>query len=147
MWRKGSQAQVLFRLRENLPHYRGERFNATALRTTIKGKNPQLTDDAKKILAWTAIEAEAMNDYWIDTDHLLLGILCEPRSLAAQHLSQVGITLKNVRAVVIRHGRSRSGRPMWLNWLLFRWRERKRKMPKQERVEDQKHKARPDADR
>ena len=40
-------------------------------------KGPLLADDAKKALARTGWEADAMNDYWIDTEHLLLGILGE----------------------------------------------------------------------
>ena len=107
MWRKGSRAQLLFGLRDKLPNYGGQRFKARALHGTINGKNPQLTNDCKKILAWAAIEAEALNDYWIDTDDLLLGILCEPKSLAAQHLGQAGITLESARELV-QGGRARS---------------------------------------
>jgi ATP-dependent Clp protease ATP-binding subunit ClpC len=124
MWRKGSRAQLLFRLRDKLPSYGGPRFKAAALQTTINGTNPQLTDAAKKILAWAAMEAEALNDYWIDTDHLLLGILCEPESLAAQQLGQAGITLESARNLV-QGERTRSKRPVWLNLIFSRWRERK----------------------
>jgi ATP-dependent Clp protease ATP-binding subunit ClpA len=127
MWRKGSRAQMLFRLRERLPSYSGQRFKAAALQTTINGKNPQLTNDAKKILAWTAMEADAMNEYWVDTDHLLLGILCESASLAAQHLAQARITLENARAVVMQHSRSQSKGPLSLvNWMNPGWRAWKR---------------------
>ncbi len=41
-----------------------------------------------------------MGDYWIDTEHLLLGILAEPSSLAAQHLAKAGIYLESARRVV-----------------------------------------------
>jgi len=35
--------------------------------------NPQLTVDAKQILRRTHWEADFARDYWIDTEHLLLG--------------------------------------------------------------------------
>jgi ATP-dependent Clp protease ATP-binding subunit ClpA len=68
---------------------------------------PPLTDEVKKILARTAMEADAMRDYWIDAEHLLLGILAEPNCTAARNLAKAGITLKSARRVVIENKASR----------------------------------------
>jgi hypothetical protein len=77
------------------------------------------------------MEADAMGDAWIDTDHLLLGILAEPGSLPAQHLAKAGITLEDARHVVMEN---RSSRPDYgpvtppgasqslLDWLMSKWR-------------------------
>jgi ATP-dependent Clp protease ATP-binding subunit ClpA len=63
-------------------------------------EGPQLTNDSKKILARAAMEADALRDYWIDTKHLLLGILAEPTCLAVQHLAKASIRLKIARRLV-----------------------------------------------
>jgi ATP-dependent Clp protease ATP-binding subunit ClpA len=90
MWGDDSRAQVLFRLREIFPMYRGcpHKFTDLKLATSVQG--PPLWDDAKKVVARAAREANAMRDYWIDTEYLLLGILAEPACLAAQHLAKTG---------------------------------------------------------
>jgi len=106
MWPNPSRAQVLFRLREKFPQYRG-RPQHSLLITTLK-KELHLTHEGKKILAWSAMEADAMGDVWVDTDHLLLGILREFECQAAQQLTAAGLTLENARAVVMEN---RSSRP------------------------------------
>ena len=55
----------------------------------------------QKILAYSAMEANAMGDAWFDTDHLLLGTLCESNCQAAQQLNAAGLTLENARSVVM----------------------------------------------
>jgi ATP-dependent Clp protease ATP-binding subunit ClpA len=131
LWPDKSRAQVLFHLRERLPQYlrRPRRSLLTARQDLL------LTIDAKRILARTAMEADAMGDAWVDTDHLLLGILAEPGCLAAQHLVKAGITLQNARPVVMEN---RSSRPDYgpviplgqsqspLDWLKSKWRQMKR---------------------
>jgi hypothetical protein len=61
MWPDLSRAQALFRLREKFPQY-GKFPRGAVLRSTINHGNLVLTDEAKKILAWSAIEADAMGD-------------------------------------------------------------------------------------
>ena len=68
--------------------------------------NPQLTDDAKRILARTQWEADAARDYWIDTEHLLLGILGEKACPAEQYLTRAS-TLKSARRLVAENKVSR----------------------------------------
>jgi ATP-dependent Clp protease ATP-binding subunit ClpC len=57
-----------------------------------------LSNECKRILAYTAEEAERLGSRAITFIHLLLGILRESNSKAAQALSAQGITLDRVRA-------------------------------------------------
>ncbi len=107
MWLDTFRAQVLFRLREKFPQYTG-RLHRSLLIATLKSQDLPLIDEAKKILVRAAMEADAMGDVWIDTDHLLLGVLCESDCHAAQQLTAAGLTLENARPVVTE---SRSSRP------------------------------------
>jgi len=106
MWPDTSRAQVLFRLREKFPQYR--RSSRSLLVATWKSQDFRLTDEVKKILYYSSKEADAMGDAWVDTDHLLLGILCEASSHAAELLVEAGITLENARLKVLEN---RSSRP------------------------------------
>jgi hypothetical protein len=90
MWKPESHAQVLFRLREVFPLHGGCPWKFASLETAPQS-NPLFTDDAKRILARTVWEADAARDYWIDTEHLLLGILGEKTCLAAQYLTRAGL--------------------------------------------------------
>jgi len=107
MWPDTSRAQVLFGLREKFPQHR-RRSQNSLLYATSKVQDLRLTDEIKRILALAAMEADAMGDTWVDTDHLLLGTLCEPDCQAAQQLKAAGITVENVRPVVMEN---RSSRP------------------------------------
>jgi ATP-dependent Clp protease ATP-binding subunit ClpA len=133
MWKSESRAEVLFRLREIFPLNCGCPWKFTSLESAPKS-NPQLTDDSKRILNRTAWEADAARDYWIDTEHLLLGILGEKTCLAAQHLAKADVTLKSARRVIAENKGSRPDYgpvpPSWgiqSPWerLLFKWQSRK----------------------
>jgi ATP-dependent Clp protease ATP-binding subunit ClpA len=133
MWKSESRAEMLFRLREIFPLHCGCPWKFTSLESAPKS-NPQLTDDAKRILARTAWEADAARDYWIDTEHLLLGILGEKTCLAAQHLAKADVTLKSARRVIAENKGSRPDygpvSPWWgpqSPWerLWFKWQSRK----------------------
>lgn len=133
MWESDSRAHKLFHLRETFPLYHGCPWKFASLEAAPQS-NPQLTDDAKRILARTQWEADAARDYWIDTEHLLLGILGEKACPAAQHLIKAGLTLKSARRVVVENKASRPDygpvSPWWglqspFERLLFKWRSRK----------------------
>jgi hypothetical protein len=77
------------------------------------------------------MEADAMGDYWIETEHLVMGILADPGSVAAQHLVMASITLEDARRVVMENKPSRSlygpevrpgEKPSPLERLVFRYR-------------------------
>ena len=82
---------------------------------------PSLTIDAKRVLAYAEEEATRANDYWIDSDHLVLGIVREGSSAAAIRLREAGIVIELAREVVKRNCVSRAQygpAPIW--WPLER---------------------------
>lgn len=56
-----------------------------------------LSHESKRALAFAAEESERMNHGHIDTAHLLVGLLREEKSFAAQLLHKQGLTLDSVR--------------------------------------------------
>ncbi len=56
-----------------------------------------LSNECKRILAYSAEEAERLNQRHIGTEHLLLGILREQNCVAAQVLDQIGLKLQALR--------------------------------------------------
>ena len=127
-----SRANTLFGLREYFPLYCGcpSKF---ASADEVPRYAPILTNESKRILAWTAREAGSLGDYWIDTEHLVLGILHEPRSMAARFLARTELTLDSARSTVVKNKNSRPDygpvpegwaiRSPW-RWLVFKWRMR-----------------------
>src|SRR4249919_1096960 len=61
-----------------------------------------LSKECKRILAYAAEEAEQLNHRHIGTEHLLLGILREEKSLAAQILQERGLRLNAIREELAR---------------------------------------------
>jgi ATP-dependent Clp protease ATP-binding subunit ClpC len=111
MWEEHFRAQKLFKLQEIFPLY-SRRPHLIVEREQMKAVGgPQLTNDSKKILVHAKTQADALRDYWIDTEHLLLGILAEPTCLAAQHLAKANISLENARRVVRENMASRPKYP------------------------------------
>jgi len=127
------RSNTLFHLQEHFPLYCGCPCKFAKYQDA-PSPEPVLTDDMKRVLARTLREADAIRDYWIDTEHLILGILVERKCLAARYLYKTGLSLKTARQIVIS---SRASRPeygpvsQWwglqspLEWLLFKWRLRK----------------------
>ena len=102
-----SRANTVFGLREFFPLYCGcpPKFASSE---EVPKLDPVLTDEVKRILAWAGLEADAVSDYWIDTEHLLLGTLHEKRCLAGRYLLKAGFTLRSARRTMLEH---RSSRP------------------------------------
>jgi ATP-dependent Clp protease ATP-binding subunit ClpC len=107
VWEKGTRANALFQLRALLPEETSRKTTSVAqsIETGIS-----LSDDSKRALAWTAIEADQLKDYWIDTEHLVLGILREEESSAAAKLRAVGLNLESARKLVADNKSSRPRR-------------------------------------
>src|SRR5204863_2043055 len=78
-----SRVQTIFKLREHFPLYNGCPPKFAKMPEPQTG--PALTDDSKMILAWADMEATYLVDYWIDTEHLLLGIMHVQPSVAASY--------------------------------------------------------------
>jgi ATP-dependent Clp protease ATP-binding subunit ClpC len=60
------------------------------------------TSRAKKALELSMMEARELNHSYVGTEHLLLGLLREERGIAAQVLSNLGMTTTGVREEVLR---------------------------------------------
>jgi ATP-dependent Clp protease ATP-binding subunit ClpC len=101
------RAEKMFHLREKVPQYCASPGNS-AIKASFQTLSLPLTDEVKRILYYAAREADGMGDAWVDTDHLLLGILSESGSSATQQLAAAGISLENGRKVVMEN---RSSRP------------------------------------
>lgn len=56
-----------------------------------------LSNECKRVLAYAAEEAERLSHQYIGTEHLLLGLLREEKSFAAQMLHERGVRLSAVR--------------------------------------------------
>src|SRR5436309_10049015 len=56
-----------------------------------------LSNECKRILAYAAEEAERLNNRFIGTEHLLLGMLREEESLASQILRGHGLDVSAIR--------------------------------------------------
>jgi ATP-dependent Clp protease ATP-binding subunit ClpC len=110
IWEETYRAVVLFGLREIFPLYR-ECPHKVANYSLVKSLNIPLTAAGKRILAKAAGKADAMQDYWIDTEHLLLGIVAEQACPAAQHLAKARIHLQNAREVIKNNHASRPKYP------------------------------------
>ena len=62
-----------------------------------------LSDECKRILAYSAEEAERLNHQHIGTEHLLLGMLREERCVASQILHERGFRLNTIREELARN--------------------------------------------
>jgi ATP-dependent Clp protease ATP-binding subunit ClpC len=79
------------------------------------GKLPQ-TPRAKKVIEYSIEEARNLNHDYVGTEHLLLGLLRDQEGVAAQVLTNLGLTLEDVREEVRRvlesnHSTERSSLP------------------------------------
>jgi ATP-dependent Clp protease ATP-binding subunit ClpC len=105
----------IFRLRELLPEDAAGQ-DVIANQPAIKAGDIPLSDDAKRVVAYTAREANRLRDYWIDTEHLVLGILREENNAAASKLREVGLKLEACRQRVGDNKGSRPPRPNPVLW-------------------------------
>ena len=80
-----------------------------------------------------------MKEFWIDTEHLLLGILAEPSCSAAKNLAKAGINLESAQQIILINKTSRpeyrlssdwapisspSLKRLKMKWLLWKYRKR-----------------------
>ncbi len=78
--------------------------------TVKKGKAPAAagppdlpyTSRAKKVLELAMSEARELNHSYVGTEHLLLGLLREEKGIAAQVLTDAGVSLEQARAETLR---------------------------------------------
>lgn len=60
------------------------------------------TSRAKKVLEFAMSEARELNHSYVGTEHLLLGLLREAKGIAAQVLTDAGVSLEQARAETLR---------------------------------------------
>lgn len=60
----------------------------------------RFSEGARKVLARAQVEAQRLGHNYIDTEHILLGIVAEETGIAAKVLISLGIPLKKVQAAV-----------------------------------------------
>jgi ATP-dependent Clp protease ATP-binding subunit ClpC len=60
------------------------------------------TPRAKKILAFAAREAKALNHTYVGTEHILLGLMREGENVGAKLLQDLGVDLKATRNEILR---------------------------------------------
>jgi ATP-dependent Clp protease ATP-binding subunit ClpA len=118
-----SRVQAIFQLRDQFPLYNGCPYKyEKAPKPTVL---PQLTAESKQILNWTQVEANELRDYWIDTEHMLLGILRVRQCNATTFLLRTGLTLADARKLIKQNRHSRPTYdpvPLWWrikNYLMY----------------------------
>jgi len=129
-----SRANTILNLREYFPIccYLPWRY---ASKDLIPDRDVPLDYLARSVYRKTDREGRAMGDYWIDTEHLLLGILAEKGCPGERYLAQAGITLENARRLIIENKASRpdygpvpAGWDKQSSWqrLISKWKSRTR---------------------
>jgi ATP-dependent Clp protease ATP-binding subunit ClpC len=78
-----------------------EKLAATAPGQKMTGKIP-FTPRARKVLTLAASEAHALHHGYVGTEHLLLGLLQEGQSAAAQFLKNLDVHLDETRRIVLK---------------------------------------------
>lgn len=93
-----SLIEEIFKLREQSNNFRAlVKSSGAALG---KDANLPLSKECKRVLVYTAEEAERLGRHWIEAEHLLLGLLREKGTNAAKMLAGSGISLKEARIAV-----------------------------------------------
>ena len=105
---KGVTGRVFAQTHVPLEEIRKEIERMTTFREKIATSiEVPFSDETKRILQYAAAEADRLLHTDINTEHLLLGILCEERCGAASVLAKEGMRLDAIRQDVVqaRHQR------------------------------------------
>jgi ATP-dependent Clp protease ATP-binding subunit ClpA len=94
---KTTRANTVLKLDERFPE---EAARLRAMTRSTAHRNIPLGREVKRILARAVEEANEQDSYWIDMDHLALGILREQDCAAASSLRSAGIRIKEARKQV-----------------------------------------------
>ena len=78
-----------------------ERFTSARRRSPLSGK-PSLSPRTRKVLEAAVDEARRMGHHYIDTGHLLLGLIQQDEGVAIEVLRDTGMSLEQVRQETIR---------------------------------------------
>ena len=95
-------ARVLDRLGVSLSRIRSEIERQVARGDGRLGQDMQLTPRAKRVIDLAYDEAKALDNNYIGTEHLLLGLVREGDGLAGKVLTKLGVELERTRSEVKR---------------------------------------------
>jgi ATP-dependent Clp protease ATP-binding subunit ClpA len=113
---QSTRVNTIFQLSQRFPE---ESARIRALKRFPQPRDIPLSKDGRRVVAGASAEANRLDDYWIDTDHLMLAILCEDSSPGAAMLNKAGFRLSEVRDAVSRTAGSREAYgPVPMLWRL-----------------------------
>jgi uncharacterized protein (TIGR03435 family) len=99
---KGLGSQILTRTGGALDHFRGDIVRHLTSRERVPGSHEiPFSASCKRALQYAAEEADRLSHNYIGTEHLLLGLLREERSVAAEVLAARGLRIEGVREAII----------------------------------------------
>src|ERR1700752_2634547 len=99
---KGLTSRIFARSHLSLDSIRKEIEGRTVFREKVATSvDIPFSADTKRVLQYAAEEADRLLHSYIGTEHLLLGILREERSVAASILMEKGMRLNTVRADIV----------------------------------------------
>ncbi|MGO8673415.1 MAG: Clp protease N-terminal domain-containing protein [Capsulimonadaceae bacterium] len=93
--------RILDRIGVSREKIRSETERQTARGDGRPGQDMQLTPRAKRVIDLAYQEARLLNNNYIGTEHLLLGLIGEREGLAGRVLSDLGVDLDRTRATVV----------------------------------------------
>lgn len=97
-------ARLLVRkLGVSLAAVRAETERRVSPGTDPPGREMQLTPRAKRVIDFAYEEARALNNNYIGSEHLLIGIVREDDGVAGEVLRKLGVTLEQTREAVRQH--------------------------------------------
>src|SRR5689334_18340101 len=94
-------ARILDRIGVSLGRIRSEIERQVARGDGRLGQDMQLTPRAKRVIDLAYDEARQLNNNYIGTEHLLLGLIREGEGLAGRVLSKLGVDLERTRREVM----------------------------------------------
>ncbi len=97
----GIAARVLANLGVQLPKVRSAVEFIIGRGDGLVVGDPGLTPRAKKVIELAMDEARRLNNHYIGTEHLLLGLVREGEGIAAGVLESLGVSLEKVRQQVM----------------------------------------------
>ena len=99
---KGLTSRIFARSNLSLEHIRKQIVGRTAFREKVSTSvEIPFSGESKRLLQFAAEEADRLLHNYIGTEHLLLGILREERSVAASILKEKGMRLNSVREHIV----------------------------------------------
>ena len=92
-------ARILASMGADPDAVRAEVLKRVTMGGELQGKDMQLTPRAKRVIDLAYEESKPLNNNYIGTEHILLGLLREGEGLAARVLTDMGIELEAARAI------------------------------------------------